>query len=171
MDGENSCPDTYKGEFWVDTESEADHGGVHTNSGVQNKWYYLLTDGDAGTNDNGYNYQVEGIGIEKSQQIVYRTLTEYATKESQYADIRLASLQAARDLFGDDAAEVVAVDEAWKAVGVGEGESTAIRDVEQTASVQPAMDNQIYDLSGRKVNSQLKRKGIYIVNGKKIIIN
>ena len=132
MDGKQVCPDTYQGEFWWDTESELDHGGVHINSGVQNKWYYLLTDGDSGTNDNGYSYQVDGIGIEKSQQIAYRTLTEYATEESQYADIRLASLQAAEDLFGENAAEVVAVDEAWKAVGVGGGgELTAIKDIYQ----------------------------------------
>ena len=33
-----------------------------------------------------------------------------------------------------------------------------------------ASDNAVYDLSGRKVNSQLK-KGLYIVNGKKVLIN
>ena len=166
-DGKNPCPDTYKGEFWWDTESELDHGGVHINSGVQNKWFYLLTDGDSGTNDNGYSYQVDGIGIEKSQQIAYRTLTEYATEESQYADIRLASLQAAADLFGENAPEVVAVDEAWKAVGVGGGgEQTAIRNIEQTA--QPSTASSVYDLSGRKV--QNPQKGIYIINGKKTIV-
>ena len=31
-------------------------------------------------------------------------------------------------------------------------------------------DNAVYDLSGRKVNSQLK-KGLYIKNGKKMLIN
>ena len=168
MDGIAPCPDTYKGKFWLDTESELDNGGVHSNSGVQNKWYYLLTDGDSGTNDNGYSYQVDGIGLEKSQQIAYRTLTEYATEESQYADIRLASLQAAADLFGENAAEVVAVDEAWKAVGVGGGGGlTDIRDIEQAA--RPSTAPSVYDLSGRKV--QNPQKGIYIINGKKTIIN
>ena len=167
LDG-TPCPDTYMGEFWVDTESSFDYGGIHFNSGVQNKWYYLLTDGDSGTNDNGYSYQVDGIGIEKSQQIAYRTLTEYATEESQYADIRLASLQAAEDLFGENAPEVVAVDEAWKAVGVGGGgDPTAIRDIKHTTL--PTTAHSIYDLTGRKV--QNPQKGIYIINGKKTVIN
>lgn len=38
----HSNPDTYGGGFWTDG------GGVHTNSGVQNHWFYILTEGDAG---------------------------------------------------------------------------------------------------------------------------
>lgn len=171
MDGANACPDTYQGEFWVDPESKTDpdHGGVHTNSGVQNKWFYLLTDGDSGTNDKGYSYDITGIGIEKSRQIAYRTLTEYATQESQYADIRLASLQAATDLFGADAVEVTTVDEAWKAVGVVEGgEDTAIRDTRLATDGPMSTDDAVYDLSGRKVRNP--QKGLYIKSGKMVVI-
>ena len=165
MDGKDPSPDTYQGEFWVDTEDEAnDNGGVHTNSGVQNKWYYLLTDGDSGTNDNGYSYQVDGIGIEKSQQIAYRTLTEYATQESQYADIRLASLQAAKDLYGENSDEVKTVDEAWKAVGVGTSQ-TAINEI-QNSEFNEA--DAIYNLAGQRLSKM--QHGINIVNGKKIAI-
>ena len=166
LDGRGPSPDTYKGEFWVDTESEGDNGGVHTNSGVQNKWYYLLTDGDSGTNDNDYSYQVEGIGLEKSQQIAYRTLVEYATEESQYADIRLASLQAAEDLYGANSAEVEAVAEAWKAVGVDE-DQTAINEI-KNEELRMKNGGAVYDLLGRKV--QNPAKGIYIINGKKTFI-
>ena len=172
MDGAAACPDTYQGEFWVDPESKTDpdHGGVHTNSGVQNKWFYLLTDGDSGTNDKGYSYDITGIGIEKSRQIAYRTLTEYATQESQYADIRLASLQAATDLFGADAVEVTTVDEAWKAVGVVDGgDVTAIRNTRLATDGSMATDNAVYDLSGRKV--QNPQKGLYIKSGKKILVS
>ena len=50
LDGKDPNPDTYEGEHWVVPETdEDDNGGVHTNSGVQNKWYYLLTDGGSGT--------------------------------------------------------------------------------------------------------------------------
>jgi len=168
VDGEDPSPDTYKGEFWADTEDSYDHGGVHINSGVPNKWYYLLTDGGSGTNDNDYSYQVDGIGIEKSRQISYRAVTEYATSESQFADFRLASLQAAEDLFGENAPEVVAVDEAWKAVGVNaDEEQTAIRDILETASRKQTIAPIFYDLTGRKV--QNPQDGIYIVNGKKIL--
>ena len=31
--------------------------------GVQNKWFYLLTVGEAGVNDNGDAYDVTGIGM------------------------------------------------------------------------------------------------------------
>ena len=34
-------PDTYKGTYWHTAPS--DNGGVHVNSGVQNYWFYLLT--------------------------------------------------------------------------------------------------------------------------------
>ena len=173
MDGVKPCPDTYQGEFWADTESiteRTDWGGVHTNSGVQNKWFYLLTDGDTGTNDKGYSYDITGIGIEKSRQIAYRTLTEYATQESQYADIRLASLQAATDLFGADAVEVTTVNEAWKAVGVVDGgDVTAIRNTRLATDGSMATDNAVYDLSGRKV--QNPQKGLYIKSGKKVFVS
>lgn len=167
-DGTNPSPDTYQGEYWASTEGdteETDFGGVHANSGVQNKWFHLLTDGGEGTNDNNYSYQVKGIGIEKSQQIAYHTLTEYATNESQYADIRLASLQAAKDLYGDNSAEAKAVDAAWLAVGVGDDDpATAIQTI-----ASPSESNQtIYDLQGRQVNSL--RKGLYIQNGRKFVV-
>jgi len=55
-------PDTYLGDFWY--VGGDDNGGVHTNSGVQNKWFQLLTDGGTGTNDNGEDYDVIGIGID-----------------------------------------------------------------------------------------------------------
>lgn len=44
-------PDTYNGTYWASTSSSEDHGGVHTNSGVQNYWFYLLSQGGTGTND------------------------------------------------------------------------------------------------------------------------
>jgi hypothetical protein len=35
-------PSTYGGQYWVDPSSQDDDGGVHTNSGVTNKVYYLM---------------------------------------------------------------------------------------------------------------------------------
>ncbi|MEM9821164.1 MAG: M4 family metallopeptidase, partial [Bacteroidota bacterium] len=72
-----SQPDTYHGEHWE--YGSIDHGGVHTNSGVQNYWYYLIAEGGSGVNDKGYHYQVSGIGLEKAAQIAYRNLTVYIT--------------------------------------------------------------------------------------------
>ena len=47
--------------------------------------------------------------IVEAQQIVYRTTMMYATSQSQYADMRLASLQAAEDLHGAESAELASV--------------------------------------------------------------
>ena len=115
-------PDTYKGEFWADTSDdteEGDHGGVHTNSGVQNKWFYLLCEGGNGTNDNGDAYTVAGIGIDKAQRIAYRNLIHYLTPTASYWDSRNGSLNAAKDLYGENSVEYKAVEDAWYAVGVG----------------------------------------------------
>ncbi|RMH63862.1 MAG: T9SS C-terminal target domain-containing protein [Calditrichaeota bacterium] len=109
-------PDTYKGTGWVTGSS--DNGGVHTNSGVQNKWFYLLSEGGSGTDDNGRAYTVNGIGIDKAAQIAYRNLTVYLQPSSQYADARLGSINAAIDLYGENSAEFHSVVDAWNAVGV-----------------------------------------------------
>jgi|GEM_PF-5914026 len=107
-------PDTYGGTYWTAG------GGVHTNSGVQNHWYYLLTDGGSGTNDLGNSYSVSGIGLTKAAAIAYRSLTEKLTDpNSDYADAREASICAATDLYGDCSNEVQQVMNAWHAVGVG----------------------------------------------------
>lgn len=114
-------PDTYKGTYWVNTadvSSTNDYGGVHTNSGVQNKWFFILCNGEQGTNDNNKNYSVKGIGMDKAAKIAFRNLTWYLGKSSDYAAARTNSLQAAKDLFGDCSAEYVACAYAWDAVGV-----------------------------------------------------
>ncbi len=105
-------PDTYMGDFW-------DPGGaVHTNSGVQNKWFQLMTDGGTGTNDNGDDYDVVGIGIDDAGAIAFRNLTVYLTPDSEYVDARLGALQAATDLFGRRSQQYMTTAAAWDAVGV-----------------------------------------------------
>ena len=109
-------PDTYKGDYWHTHPS--DRYGVHTNSGVQNFWYYLLVEGGEGTNDLGTKYQVDGIGLEKAAAIAYRNLTVYLTPSSNYSDASRFSIQSAADLYGNCSPEVYAVLAAWKAVGI-----------------------------------------------------
>ncbi len=110
-------PDTYQGNYWVTGSS--DNGGVHTNSSVMNYWFYLLTNGGSGVNDNNDTYSVTGIGINKAAQIAYRNLTVYLTANSQFADARFYSIQSAIDLYGECSQEVISVTNAWYAVGVG----------------------------------------------------
>ncbi len=111
-------PDTYFGDNWA--TGAGDNGGVHTNSGVQNKWFYILVEGENGTNDNGDSYNVTGIGLDDAQAIAYRNLTVYLGQTSEYADARFYSIQAAIDLFGGCSPQVIAVTDAWYAVGVGD---------------------------------------------------
>jgi PKD repeat protein len=111
------CPNTYKGQFWVSGGS--DNGGVHTNSGVLNYWFYLLSEGGSGTNDNGNAYQVQGIGIEKAEQIAFKLLTEYLTPNSQYIDAFYYAVIAAAELYKDSYPQAVqSVGDAFYAVGV-----------------------------------------------------
>jgi Zn-dependent metalloprotease len=46
-----------------------DEGGVHFNSGLQNYWYYLLTEGGNGTNDapKSDKFKVTAIGQQSSE--------------------------------------------------------------------------------------------------------
>lgn len=110
-------PDTYQGTNWA--TGSADNGGVHTNSGVLNHWYYILSEGKTGTNDNGTSYDVTGVGIDKAAAIAYRLESVYLTSTSQYSDARTYGIQAAEDLYGAGSAEVIATTNAWNAVGIG----------------------------------------------------
>ncbi|MEO6329265.1 MAG: M4 family metallopeptidase [Ginsengibacter sp.] len=116
-------PDTYRGTNWVSTigctpSSSNDQCGVHTNSSVQNRWFYLLSEGGSGTNDYGWAYNVTGITRFKARLIAYRALTLYLNSTSQFIDARAASLHAALDLYGQCSPEIIAVGDAWHAVGV-----------------------------------------------------
>jgi len=110
-------PSTYKGQFWF--TGTGDNGGVHYNSGVQNHWFYLLTEGGSGTNDNGDAYTVTGQGMEVAGAIAYRNLQYYLAVLSNYTDAREGALQAAEDLFGICSEPYVETANAWYAVGLG----------------------------------------------------
>jgi hypothetical protein len=110
-------PDTYKGTNWY--FGSGDNGGVHYNSGVLNHWFYLLSEGKSGTNDNGDSFTVNSITIEKAAKVAFRMLSVYLSANSQYADARVAGIQAAKDLYGAGSNEEIQVTNAFYAVGVG----------------------------------------------------
>jgi Zn-dependent metalloprotease len=124
----HSNPDTYKGQYWV-AAGGSDNGGVHTNSGVQNHWFYILTKGESSSNDNNVTYNVGGIGIDKASKIAFRNLTVYLTSSSTYANARTYALKAATDLYGNCSPEYIATGDAWWAVGVGTKISCAVAPV------------------------------------------
>ncbi|WP_311079688.1 M4 family metallopeptidase [Paenibacillus polymyxa] len=90
-----------------------DNGGVHTNSGIINKAYYLLAQGG-----NFHGVTVNGIGRDAAVQIYYSAFTNYLTSSSDFSNARAAVIQAANDLYGEDSAEATAAAQSFDAVGI-----------------------------------------------------
>ena len=114
-------PSRYRGRKWVDTSDvseENDNGGVHGNSGVQNHFFYLLSEGGSGVND-GVAYDLKGIGVDKAVQIAYLALTAYCGPRTDYAAVTGCWDSAALDLVASGVLteeDYAAVAPAWAAV-------------------------------------------------------
>jgi Zn-dependent metalloprotease len=123
-------PDTYGGNNWKFATSNCspngngnspnynDNCGVHSNSGVLNKWFYLLTEGGTGINTVNKYYAVAGIGIDTAALIAYGTELSL-TPTANYALARTNSINYATAQFGAYSKVVEAVIRAWHAVNVG----------------------------------------------------
>jgi Zn-dependent metalloprotease len=74
-----------------------DDGGVHANSGINNKAAFLMTDGG---NFNGRT--VTGLGVDKVAKIYYEVQTNLLVSGSDYADLYDALNQACSNLVGSD---------------------------------------------------------------------
>ena len=109
-------PKFYLGERWQ--YSSADRGGVHSNSGVFNYWYYLLVEGESGTNEVGYDYNVEAIGIDDAMQIAWGCMTGYFGENTDYPEAMRLSVEQTADLFGENSQQYASVLEAWATVGL-----------------------------------------------------
>jgi Zn-dependent metalloprotease len=83
---------------------QGDHGGVHINSGIPNRAFYL-----AATAIGKPAWQTAG-------KIWYVTLTERLRPDSDFEKCAKETISVARDFFDNDVAEKVA--SAWVAVGV-----------------------------------------------------
>jgi len=80
--------------YWT---SSGDQGGVHINSGINNKAAYLMTDGDT---FNGKT--VTGLGIDKTAKIYYEAQTSLLTSGADFADLHEALFQGCLNLIGAD---------------------------------------------------------------------
>ena len=88
-------PDRMLSSYYTADFDEVDGGGVHINSGVNNKAAYLMTDG--GT-FNGKT--VTGLGITKVAKIYYEAQTNLLTSASDYQDLHSNLRQACTNLIG-----------------------------------------------------------------------
>ncbi len=94
----------------------ADSGGVHINSGIGNKAFYLAVVG--GTHHLS-GVTVTGMGSTDAAKIWYRALTVYMTSGTNFSGARTATLNAATDLFGSASTQYNKIATTWCAVGVG----------------------------------------------------
>ena len=86
---------------------QADHGGVHINSGIPNRAFYELA------------VRLGGYAWQKAGPIWYVTLTDKLDTQSQFQDCADATFAVAGQLYGTT--EQQAVREAWAAVGITTG--------------------------------------------------
>ncbi len=113
-------PETYLTDpLWVPTvgctpNDANDKCGVHTNSGVQNKWFSLLS---LGGTHNSIN--IVGIGQDKAARIAYHNLCYQLISTSNHFAARAGAIAAARYIFGPCSLEEIQTTNAWAAVGVG----------------------------------------------------
>jgi Zn-dependent metalloprotease len=110
-------PDTYLGQYWY--TGTGDNGGVHYNNGPLCYWFYLLSVGGSGTNDNGHPFNVTAISIDSAAAIAFRMLTVYLTNSSQYVDARYYAILSAIDLFGPCSQQVASTTNGMRAIGLG----------------------------------------------------
>lgn len=90
-------------------ETDDDNGGVHINSGIPNRAFFLLAT------------RLGGFAWERAGRIWYRTLTAGTlSPTADFAAFARATLVAAATEYGEESEEVAAVRAAWAGVGVEE---------------------------------------------------
>ena len=100
--GKDPQPGDMKG--YVETRD--DSGGVHINSGIPNRAFYLVATA------------LGGKAWEKAGRIWYVALRDRLRRDSNFADAARVTGEVAGELYGVDGAEAGAVRDAWKSVGV-----------------------------------------------------
>jgi Zn-dependent metalloprotease len=87
-------------------DTQEDNGGVHINSGIPNKAFYLVAT------------TLGGFAWERAGKIWYAALTQKLSSTSDFQAAADATFQAAGELFGAGQAEQAAVRQAWSQVGI-----------------------------------------------------
>ncbi|MFJ1969791.1 M4 family metallopeptidase [Streptomyces sp. NPDC087903] len=110
-------------DYWDPSTYDAE---VHAGSGVSSHAYYLLAEGSGRKRIGSVTYDsptydglpVTGIGRAKATKIYYRALTRYMVSSTDFHDARVATLKAAKALYGTNSPEYKAVNRSWAAVNV-----------------------------------------------------
>jgi Zn-dependent metalloprotease len=97
---------------YVNTAS--DNGGVHINSGIPNKAFYVTA------------YEMNGYAWEKAGKIWYATLCDRLSSSATFQDAASTTFAVAEDLYGANSLEQQAVKKGWSEVGIDVGGGTSI---------------------------------------------
>jgi Zn-dependent metalloprotease len=86
-----------------------DNGGVHINSGVPNRAFYVTA------------LELGGYAWEKAGRIWYKTLTDKLQERSTFQQACDLTFEAAGEIFGTNSLEQHAVKKGWDEVGITVG--------------------------------------------------
>ncbi|MEQ8908038.1 MAG: M4 family metallopeptidase [Vicingaceae bacterium] len=105
-----SYADTYGGLYWNSNSREV----------LLAYGFYLLSEGNAlpETNDNGYTYNLNGIGMSKAANIFYRAMRVYMHPFQDFYDARKMVIQSAKDIYGGCSTEYYETIEMFDAIGI-----------------------------------------------------
>lgn len=87
--------------------TSSDNGGVHINSGIPNRAFYLTA------------MELGGYSWEKTGRIWYITLTEKLRERSDFQSAANFTFEVAGNLYGKNSNEQKAVKKGWSQVGIG----------------------------------------------------
>ncbi len=111
QDWDNGWQPRHVSEMYI---GEEDNAGVHYNNSIGSYAYHLFS---------------TAVSKEKAEQVFYRALVYYLTKNAQFIDFRIAVVQAAKDLYGENSNEVLQAASAFDQVGIYD-ESTVEKEVD-----------------------------------------
>lgn len=101
-------PQSYKLPGHMDdyVDTDLDDGGVHINSGIPNRAFYVAAT------------EIGGNAWEKAGMIWYRALVQGLHKTSQFEEAAKSTIEVAAELFKEGSKEQEAVRKGWETVGV-----------------------------------------------------
>lgn len=88
-------------------QTTQDNGGVHINSGIPNRAFYVAA------------YELDGFAWEKAGMVWYATLTDKRlTNSASFQDFANLTFTVAGEKFGANSLEQQAVKKGWDTVGI-----------------------------------------------------
>ncbi|MBI5772490.1 MAG: M4 family metallopeptidase [Verrucomicrobia bacterium] len=110
-----------------------DHGGVHINSSIFNRAYYLIASGLSGS-----------LGLTNAEKIFYRCLTTKLLPQSQFVDARLGCIAAAEELFPTNPAIALKVAEGFDAIELFAAPATLLQSPTNLPPITNSQDSTIW---------------------------